>query len=65
MNCRRYYLELDPRDTIGDIKYKIEEKDGVPSYEQRIILTRKDEEGKQVGEELKNDQHTLEYLSIN
>ena len=46
MNCMRYYLELDTRDTIGDIIYKIEEKDGVPSYEQRIILTRKDEEGK-------------------
>ena len=47
-------LDIDSYDTIKDIKNTIQEKEGIPSYQQRLIFH---------GEQLK-DEHTLSYYVI-
>ena len=32
LRCKRFYLELDLSNTIGDIKYIIFEKDGIETH---------------------------------
>lgn len=51
---RRISLEVHPTDTVESVKTKIQEKEGIPAYEQRLIF----------GDKVLEDGRPLYYYSI-
>ncbi|QRV96133.1 ubiquitin family protein [Ceratobasidium sp. AG-Ba] len=49
-----YSIDIEPYDTIGDLKSKIEEKDGIPTDQQRLVFAGK----------MLEDKNTLNHYDI-
>ena len=63
-------VDIDETTTIMQIKEQIEEREGIPTYQQRLVCGGKELENNQVAKEAKMDQvpasHLLiDYASVN